>query len=314
MTYSVAALDQDAGIMGVAVQSHWLAVGAIVPWAAAGTGVLATQANSDLAAGRRGLQLLAGSRSAAETLAGLLRDGPRAAVSQIAVLDTTGHAAAHTGGRCVAEAGHRVGAGWSVQANMMLRPTVPDAMAAAWAEGAGVPLEARMLAVLRAAQAEGGDVRGQQSAAMLIVNVRPAGPLDTILDVRIDDSADPLAELERLCSLGEAYREHELGLGLLATDPGRALAHWTRAAALAPGHEELEFWRAIALASAGQRAEARQILLELFQTGPRWRSLLPRLPAAGLLPDDPGLLAELLVGCGDGRSDSGFAAGGLQES
>ncbi len=202
MTYSVAALDQDAGIMGVAVQSHWLAVGAIVPWAAAGIGVLATQANSDLAAGRRGLELLAGSRSAAETLAGLLRDGPRAAVSQIAVLDTTGHAAVHTGARCMAEAGHRAGAGWSVQANMMLRPTVPDAMAAAWAEGTGVPLAARMLAVLRAAQAEGGDVRGQQSAAMLIVSLRPTGPLGTILDVRIDDSADPLAELERLCSLG----------------------------------------------------------------------------------------------------------------
>ena len=134
MTYSVAAVDRDEGVMGVAVQSHWLAVGGIVPWAAAGTGVLATQANSDLAAGRRGLELLAFSRSAEATLAGLLRDDPRAAVSQIAVLDAAGQVAVHTGDRCVAEAGHRAGRGWSVQANMMLRPTVPDAMAAAWAE------------------------------------------------------------------------------------------------------------------------------------------------------------------------------------
>jgi uncharacterized Ntn-hydrolase superfamily protein len=294
MTYSVAAVDQAAGLMGVAVQSHWFAVGAVVPSAAAGIGVLATQANSDLAAGRRGLELLADSQSAAQTLAGLLRDNPRAAVRQIAVLDPTGQAAVHTGDRCIAEAGHRAGAGWSVQANMMLRPTVPDAMAAAWAESTGVPLATRMLNVLRAAEAEGGDVRGQQSAAMLIVSLSPAEPLDTFLDVRVDDGADPLAELARLCLLSEAYREHELGLGLLAADPGQALVHWTRAAALAPGHAEHEFWRAVALASAGRQAEARQILHGLFQTGPGWRSLLTRLPAAGLLPDDPALLAALL--------------------
>jgi uncharacterized Ntn-hydrolase superfamily protein len=294
MTYSVAAVDQDAGLMGVAVQSHWLAVGGIVPWAAAGTGVLATQANSDQAAGRRGLELLADSRSAGATLAGLLRDDPRAAVSQIAVLDTAGRAAVHTGGRCVAEAGHRAGDGWSVQANMMLRRTVPDAMAAAWAGSAGEPLAARMLTALRAAQAEGGDVRGQQSAAMLIVSLRTGEPLDTILDVRVDDHSDPLAELERLCVLGEAYREHELGLDALAADPGQALTHWTRAAALAPGSEELAFWRAVALASAGQRPQARQILLALCSASPGWRSMLSRLPAAGLLPDDPGLIEELL--------------------
>src|SRR6202044_2442479 len=184
MTYSVAAVDRDEGVMGVAVQSHWLAVGGIVPWAAAGTGVLATQANSDLAAGRRGLELLAFSRSAAAALAGLLRDDPRAAVSQIAVLDAAGEVAVHTGDRCVAEAGHRTGAGWSVQANMMLRPTVPDAMGAAWAGGTGVP----------AAEAGGGDVRGGQSGAMLIVSLRGGEPLDTILDVRTDDHVDPLAE------------------------------------------------------------------------------------------------------------------------
>jgi uncharacterized Ntn-hydrolase superfamily protein len=294
MTYSVAAVDQDTGHMGVAVQSHWFAVGGVVPWAAPGIGVLATQANSNLTAGKRGLELLAFSRSAEQTLAGLLHDNPLAAVSQIAVIDITGQAAVHTGARCIAEAGHRSGAGWSVQANMMLRPTVPDAMAAAWAEGTGMALPARLLNVLRAAQAEGGDVRGQQSAAMLIVSLNPGQPLDTLLDVRIDDSADPLAELERLCSLGQAYREHELGLRLLAADPGQALVHWARAAALAPGNEELEFWRATALASAGQRAEARRILQGLFQTGPGWRSLLQRLPAARLLPDDPALLAELL--------------------
>jgi uncharacterized Ntn-hydrolase superfamily protein len=304
MTYSVAAVDADAGLMGVAVQSHWLAVGAIVPWAAAGTGVLATQANSDLTAGRRGLELLASSRSAEATLAGLLRDEPRAAVSQIAVLDTAGRAAVHTGGRCVAEAGHHAGDGWSVQANMMLRPTVPEAMAAAWTGSTGVPLAPRMLKVLRAAQGEGGDARGQQSAAMLIVSLSAGEPLDTILDIRVDDHPDPLAELGRLCVLGEAYREHELGLGVLAANPGQALTHWTRAAALAPGSEELRFWRAVALASAGRRAEARQMLLPLLSASPGWRAMLARLPAAGLLPDDRGLLEELLADSATSRSTS----------
>jgi uncharacterized Ntn-hydrolase superfamily protein len=298
MTYSVTALDSDAGQIGVAVQSHWLAVGGIVPWAAAGIGVLATQANSDLAAGRRGLELLSASRSAAVTLGGLVRNDPRAAVSQIAVLDAAGEVAVHTGARCIAEAGHRAGHGWSVQANMMLSPTVPDAMATAWADGAGTPLAGRMLSVLRAAQAEGGDVRGQQSAAMLIVSLAPAeAPLDTILDVRVDDSADPITELERLCRLAEAYREHELGLDVLAADAGQALAHWTRAATLAPGNEELGFWRAVALASTGQRAGARQILVDLCRANSGWCTLLARLPAAGLLPDDAGLIADLI---GDG--------------
>lgn len=298
MTYSVTALDADADQIGVAVQSHWLAVGGIVPWAAAGIGVLATQANSDLAAGRRGLKLLSASRSAAVTLDGLVRDDPRAAVSQIAVLDAAGQAAVHTGSRCIAEAGHRAGHGWSVQANMMLSPTVPDAMATAWADGAGTPLAERMLSVLRAAQAEGGDVRGQQSAAMLIVSLAPTeAPLDTILDVRVDDSADPITELERLCQLAEAYREHELGLDVLAADADQALAHWTRAATLAPGNEELGFWRAVALASTGQRADARQILLDLCRANSGWCTLLARLPAAGLLPDDAGLIADLI---GDG--------------
>jgi uncharacterized Ntn-hydrolase superfamily protein len=294
MTYSVTALDADAGQIGIAVQSHWLAVGGIVPWAAAGIGVLATQANADLAAGRRGLELLSASRSAAATLDGLVRNDPRAAVSQIAVLDATGEAAVHTGPRCIAEAGHRAGRGWSVQANMMLSHTVPDAMATAWADGAGTPLAERMLTVLRAAQAEGGDVRGQQSAAMLIVSLAPSeAPLDTILDVRVDDSPEPITELERLCRLAEAYREHELGLRALAADAGRALAHWTRAAALVPENEELGFWRAVAMASAGRRADARQMLRCLFQANSGWCTLLARLPAAGLLPDDAGLLAEL---------------------
>ena len=295
MTYSVAALDADAGQIGVAVQSHWLAVGGIVPWAAAGVGVLATQADADLNAGRRGLDLLSTTQSAAATLSELVRNDPRAAGSQIAVLDATGESAVHTGSRCIAAAGHRAGRGWTVQANMMLSPAVPDAMAAAWVRGSGTPLATRMVDVLRAAQAEGGDVRGQQSAAMLIVSLDPdEASLGTILDVRVDDSPEPIAELERLGQLAEAYREHELGLRRLAEDADQALAHWTRAAALAPGNEELDFWRAVALAATGRREDARQLLQGLFRASPGWRTLLGRLPAAGLLPEDADLLADLI--------------------
>jgi uncharacterized Ntn-hydrolase superfamily protein len=290
MTYSIVACDRAAGEIGIAVQSHVFAVGAIVPWAAAGIGAVAMQANSDPGVGRRGLQLLAQTGSAQTALDGLIRGDQRSEVSQIAVLDASGQAAGHTGSRCIAEAGQRSGDGWSAQANMMLRPTVPDAMAAAWIAGAGLRLPTRLLAALRAAQAEGGDIRGQQSAAILIVSLSPAPPpMDKLLDVRVDDSRDPLGELERLCQLGEAYQEYELGTELLETDPQRALDHTTRANELAPGNEELNFWHAIALAWAGRQAEAREILGGLFAASPGWRSLLARLPAAGLLPENDGL-------------------------
>jgi uncharacterized Ntn-hydrolase superfamily protein len=294
VTYSVIARDEDSGQFGAAVQSHWLAVGAIVPWAAAGVGVLVTQANSDLSAGRRGLELLRAGRSAIATLDSLLGNNPRAAVSQIAVLDASGEIAAHTGARCVAEAGHQAGSGWSVQANMMLRPTVPAAMAAAWEGGAGLPLADRMLSVLHAAQEQGGDVRGMQSAALQIVSGQEGGdPLETIINVRTDDSADPIGELERLCRLAVAYREHEMGLSLLPASPGRALEHWARAAVLAPGSQELQFWHAVALAATGNTGAARGMLQSLSEVHAGWRTMFARLAPAGLLPADADWLPEL---------------------
>ena len=289
MTYSAIAVDSAARQMGVAVQSHWFAVGAIVPWAEPGIGVLATQANSDLRAGRAGLRQLAQAGSARSTLDHLIGT-PRAEVSQIAVLAADGQVAAHTGPGCVSEAGHRTGAGWSVQANMMLRSTVPEAMAAALTAGEHLPLGQRLLAALLAAQAEGGDVRGMQSASMLIVSTETAdretagnGP-ETIIDVRIDDSADPLAELGRLCQLAEASNEHERGLELLAEDPARAAQHWARAAELAPGSEEHAFWLAIALAADGNTARARRMLASLTSAHAGWKIMLGRVAAAGLLP------------------------------
>jgi uncharacterized Ntn-hydrolase superfamily protein len=284
VTYSAIAVDPGARQMGVAVQSHWFAVGAIVPWAEPGVGVLATQANSDLRAGRTGLRQLAESGSAQSTLDHLIAT-PRAAVSQIAVLSADGQVAAHTGPGCVSEAGHRTGQGWSVQANMMLRTTVPEAMAAALTAGEHLPLGQRLLAALLAAEAEGGDVRGMQSASMLIVSTETAGHgPETIVDVRIDDSADPLAELGRLCQLAEASNEHERGLELLAENPARAAGHWARAAELAPGSEEHAFWLAIALAADGDTARSRRMLASLTSSRAGWKTMLGRVVAAGLLP------------------------------
>ena len=289
MTYSAIAVDPAARQMGVAVQSHWFAVGAIVPWAEPGVGVLATQANSDLRAGRAGLRQLAESGSARSTLDHLIGT-PRAEVSQIAVLAADGQVASHTGPGCVSEAGHRTGPGWSVQANMMLRATVPEAMAAALTAGEHLPLGQRLLAALVAAQAEGGDVRGVQSASMLIVSTEAVGTgtagngPGTIIDVRIDDSADPLAELGRLCQLAEASNEHERGLELLAEDPARAAQHWARAAELAPGSEEHAFWLAIALAANGDTTRARRMLASLASAHAGWKLMLGRVVAAGLLP------------------------------
>jgi uncharacterized Ntn-hydrolase superfamily protein len=294
MTYSIIAADARSSLMGVAVQSHWLAVGAIVPWAAAGTGVLATQANCDLAAGRRGMALLASGKTARPALNELLTGNARAPESQIAVLDASGRVAVHTGKRCVTEAGHRSGSDFSVQANMMLRPTVPAAMAAAWTDGANLPLADRMIATLVAAQAEGGDVRGVQSAAMLIVPMSDGhDQLEKVIDVRVDDSSDPIGELRRLAGLAEAYYQHELGLVALDNhDASLALEHWTRAAVLAPGNQELLFWQAVGLAATGNDEEARELLCSASATQGGWKTLLERLPAAGRLASVPGLPSE----------------------
>jgi uncharacterized Ntn-hydrolase superfamily protein len=277
LTYSVVALDPATGELGVAVQSHYFAVGPAVPWLRAGVGAVATQAFVEVAYGSRLLDRLAAGEAPDAALAALTSEDPLAASRQVAVVDASGAVATHTGERCIAEAGHRTGDGWSVQANMMLRATVPDAMAEAFTTCEG-ELALRLLAALDAAEAEGGDIRGRQSAALVVVGgERGAPPWEHVFDVRVDDHPEPLVELRRLVGIRRAYRTMD------TEDPAMAENH------------ELRFWTALHLATTGRVNDARVLLDRIYASdeGGRWRELVRRLPAAGRLPDDPDLLAAL---------------------
>jgi len=216
-TYSIVARDPKTGELGVAVQSHWFAVGALVTWAEPGVGAVATQANIDPGYGPRALALLRAGKSAREALAELLAKDTEREVRQVALVDARGNVAAHTGKDTIPFAGHQTGTGFSVQANIMANEKVWPAMARAYRETKG-PLAERLLAALDAAQAAGGDVRGKQSAAILIV-----GP-DKVeeawrgvrLNLRVDDAREPLTELRRLYKLARAYERANQGDALTA--------------------------------------------------------------------------------------------------
>lgn len=295
MTYSIVARDARTGELGVAVQSHWFAVGPLVPWAEAGVGAIATQAFVEPAYGHEGLELLRGGRPADEALAALVAGDPGQATRQVAIVDARGVAAVHTGERCIAAAGHELGEGFSVQANMMASPAVWPAMARAFRATTG-DLADRLLAALDAGEAAGGDVRGRQSAALVIVRATPSGKpwIDRRVDLRVDDAAEPLVELRRLVVRQRAYEHMNAGdTALERADFAAAGAAYRAAAELVPDELELPFWHAVALAAAGRVDEAAPLIAPVLAADARWRELLERLPAAGLLPADA--LARLLA-------------------
>ncbi len=295
-TYSIVARDPVTGDFGVAVQSHWFQVGPSVPWAEAGVGAVATQSFTRIEYGPQGLQLMKEGKSAREALDALLAQDPQKDVRQVAMVDAQGRVAAWTGPSCIAAAGNQAGAGFSVQANLMDRPTVWPAMARAFEEAKG-DLADRMLAALEAAEAEGGDIRGRQSAALLVVRARSTGAPwnDRLVDLRVDDHPAPLVELRRLLNLHRAYAEMNRGDEAVALQQiPQAVEHYTRAAALAPDIAELPFWQAVTLFSAGKEEEALKLFVDVFARDDRWARLVPRLPAAGLLPDDPRKIEKIL--------------------
>jgi uncharacterized Ntn-hydrolase superfamily protein len=298
-TYSIVARDPQTGELGVAVQSHWFSVGSIVTWAEAGVGAIATQSFVDPGYGQRGLELLRRGMPAPDVLAQLVAADPQRDVRQVAIVDAKGLVAAHTGAKAIQAAGHRVGNGYSVQANLMANAKVWPAMAAAYEKARG-DLADRLLAALDAAEAVGGDIRGRQSAAILVVKAaatgKPWSGADRVFDLRVDDHPEPLQELRRLVRLQRAYNRANHGDELMSEQKvEEALKEYAAAAAIAPEIVELQFWHAVTLASIGREAEARPIFTAVFAKEPAWAELVPRLPAAGLLPDDKGLI-ERIVG------------------
>ncbi len=295
-TYSIVARDPATGEMGVAVQSHYFSVGPIVPWAESGVGAVATQSLVLVDYGPNGLALMRQGMTAQQALDSLKRADPNPAVRQVAMVDAKGNVASHTGDKCIPEAGYEKGEQFSVQANLMAKPTVWPAMAKAFREGKG-DLAERMLLALEAAEKEGGDIRGRQSAAILIVRAQPTGKpwLDRVMDLRVEDHPDPNTELRRLVRLRRAYNLEDAGDNYIAEGKSKeALAAYAEAAKLAPDVVELQFWAAVSMYENGKRAEALEIFRQVFQAeGKRWVDLIPRLAKVGLFPNDPAKIAEV---------------------
>ncbi len=295
-TFSIVARDPQNGQLGVAVQSHWFAVGALCPWAEAGVGAIATQSLVDPSYGVLGLNLLRTGRSAFEVLAELLEKDQNRENRQVAIIDSTGLVATHTGKNCIAEAGHISGVGFSVQANMMKYPTVWPAMANAFEKTTG-DLAGRLMATLQAAQAEGGDIRGKQSAAMLIVDDKKTDkPWEHILfNIRVDDHPEPLTELERLLNVQRAYHLMNEGDELLGKkDFESAMLKYQAAEKFAPYIDEIPFWVAVTLADSGELDKALPIFARVFKINPDWAEAVQRLPKAGFLRNDQEMMQKIM--------------------
>ena len=295
-TYSIVALDETTGELGVAVQSHWFSVGFLVPWAKAGVGAVATQSFVKVDYGPDGLQLMESGITAVDALKTLTSKDDGEAVRQVGMIDIKGNVAAHTGSRCIKYAGHIIGENYSVQANMMANGTVPKAMAVAFEKTKG-DLADRMMAALEAAEAEGGDIRGKQSAAMVIVSGEPSGVdwKDTKLSLRIEDHPTPLIELKRLIRVHRAYQHANMGDHYMETEEiDKALIEYSKAAEYYPENAELPYWSAVALANGGRLEEALPVFRSVFQRNPDLKTMTPRLVKSGLLPDDESLISKIM--------------------
>ena len=294
-TFSILARDPETGDLGVAVQSHWFSVGTLVPWAEAGVGAVATQSFVDPAYGRLGLEMMRAGKSAPDALKALLAGDEGRDVRQVAMIDTQGRVDAWTGKSDIQAAGHIVG-NFSVQANMMLNDQIWPAMARAF-EGTQGDLADRMLAALDAAQSAGGDIRGRQSAAIVVVTGKPTGQSwkDRIFDLRVDDSAEPLKELRRLVTLQRAYNHMNAGdLAQEKKDNEGALREYAAAEKLVPDSAEMVYWHAVALVNMGRIDESLPLFKRVFAMDSNWAMLTLRLPKSGLLPDSPKVIEQIL--------------------
>lgn len=295
-TYSIVARDSITGEMGVAVQSHWFSVGSLVTWGKAGVGVVATQSFVNPSFGPRGLALLENGLSPKMAVEALLELDEGKAVRQLAILDIHGNVEAFTGENCIEAAGHIVGDNFSVQANLMDKNTVWPAMAKAF-ENAKGSLAERMLAAMEAAQNEGGDIRGKQSAAILVVKAKSTGNgwEDKVVDLRIEDHDDPIKEMKRLLNVHKAYEF--MNKGDLAVEKGDnmlAKELYMNAQKLNPNNLEMQYWYAVTLANNGDLIEAKKIFKEIFKLNNKWKELTPRLIKPKLLTISEEQLQEIL--------------------
>lgn len=296
-TYSIIAYDKATGQFGAAVQSHWFSVGSIVPWAESGVGAVVTQSFVEVSYGPLGLSLLKAGKSAQEALNALVKVDKNEAVRQVAIVDARGRAAAHTGKGCIPEAGHYVGDGFSCQANMMLKNTVWKAMARAYENTPG-DLADKLVAALEAAQQEGGDIRGKQSAALIVVSGKSSGVWwkDRVYDLRVEDHAAPVKELKRLLKLNKAYHHMNRGDEFLTNNKiPEAMKAYSQAMNMFPDNAEMIFWPAVTLAASGRIKESLPLFKKVFNLDANWATLLQRLPQVGQFPQDKKLMQTILA-------------------
>ena len=304
-TYSIVARDPKTGELGVAVQSHYFSVGPIVPWAESGVGAVATQSLVLVDYGPRGLDLMRSGLTARQALDSLVKADAHNEGRQVAMIDAKGSVAAYTGPKCIPDAGHKTGDQYSVQANLMANATVWPAMSTAFEKAEG-DLAERMMKALEAAEKAGGDIRGKQSAAILVVRGQPSGKpwMDKIFDLRVEDSEDPLKELRRLMRLRRAYNLEDAGDNFIAEKkPAEALKAYEQAAKLAPEVVELQFWAAVSMYTNDRKPEALKLFKQVFTKERHWADLVPRLAKAGLFPDDPKQIDEVVRQRPHGRMD-----------
>lgn len=284
-TYSIVARDPVTGEMGVAVQSHWFSVGSIVSWGEAGVGVVATQSFVNPSFGIRGLELIKAGKSPQEAVDELIFSDEGRDVRQLAILDTKGRSASYTGKNCIPEAGNIAKENYSVQANLMLNNKVWSAMSEAFEKSSG-PIAERMIDALEAGQNAGGDIRGMQSASVLVVKGESSGKVweDRIIDLRVEDSPEPLKELKRVLKVYRAYEHMNNGdLAVEKKDMLTAMKEYSSAEEMFPDNLEMKFWHAVTLINNGNAEEAIPILKGVFEKDENWRTLFSRLPSVGLV-------------------------------
>lgn len=295
-TYSIVARDPNTGEMGVAVQSHWFSVGSIVSWGEAGVGVVATQSFVNPSFGQRGLEMLKQGMTAQEVVDLLIASDEGRDFRQLAIVDAKGNSAAYTGSKCIPEAGHIVGDNYCVQANLMLSNLVWSEMSKAFESSDG-PLAERLIAALEAAQNVGGDIRGQQSAAILVVKAEATGKLweDRYIDLRVEDHPEPVSEIKRLLKVFRAYEHMNNGdLAVEKNDMKLAMEHYSAAMKMFPENLEMKYWTAVSLVNNGQINEALPMFRDIFSADDNWRKLTPRLIKVGMLNADDETLKKII--------------------
>ena len=296
-TFSIVAFDPATGQFGAAVQSHWFSVGGSVTWAEPGVGAVATQSFIEVSYGPNGLAAMRAGASADEALKALLAKDEHTNVRQVGMVDAQGRVAVHTGDKAIAAHCEIAGTHFTVQANMMENATVCPAMKAAYESSKG-DLAERMMAALEAGQGAGGDIRGKQSAALLVVAGDAATPVwkGRVFDLRVEDSAEPIVELRRLLGVARTYRKMTEGDDLMTVGKvEEALAAYGEAERMSPDNDEAVFWHAATLAAIGRVDESLPLFQKAFAMKPAWRELVQRLPASDLLPADPALMARILA-------------------